>query len=287
MERPAYFMATSRELPDDIWDEVGKRLQIDAESTKDFTHIRNYRQTSKSFAESKQFASVEFSRAVKEFFKLDPNVAPTRHQKCVFAARQGNVRALEEQHLLRPSCELSFREIVVQPLNEKDFLLVMDWCIREGLSKPEIVNILCRAGRLDALKWICQGSVHIYDFYEQNGYLFSDAVNSKNIKLVKWLLENNCPDSGGFLSNTLEFAACNGDIKMIRLLYKNNCGALDERVFAGAAIFGDISICEYLLRKKCPFDESTIRAALSFQRLSVAQWLKDNGCPWPTNKLRK
>lgn len=83
------------------------------------------------------------------------------------------------------------------------------------------------------------------------------------------------------MSNSLFTAAArNGNLEMLKWLWKETDCQWDERTFPMAAERGRLDVCQWLRRKRCPWDALTFFLAAGTGNMKMLMWLKENGCDW-------
>lgn len=129
-----------------------------------------------------------------------------------------------------------------------------------------------------------------------------NAVERKNIALVKYLHEHGCPWSdkavataaglgerdilGYLLGNgcptspqAIATAAETGRLDIVRLLHELGCH-WDKSACRMAAHFGYLDILGYLHERGCPWSKGTIKHAMQQKQFDCLKYAVENDCPW-------
>jgi hypothetical protein len=167
---------------------------------------------------------------------------------------------------------------------------------------PDLCKYAAEFGHLDLLIWANQNK------FIMNKNLMEVATDNGRTNIVKWLLTNtkfefpsgrnytrqyvryfNLADfaaahndlellkmtNSGFSRDCLNHAASNGNIKMLKWLFKKNCTG-SEYTSACAARNGHLEAMIYL-EEICGFDYKVRKFAKEHNQLEILNWLDNNG----------
>lgn len=99
-------------------------------------------------------------------------------------------------------------------------------------------------------------------------------------KLLKLAMKNGCElnkSNGKF--NTCDFAACSGNLTILKLARLNGVG-WQEKTFEIAAEYNHFHIIKYLKKYNCPWNTEPCEWAANNGNLEILKWLRKNNCPW-------
>ena len=128
------------------------------------------------------------------------------------------------------------------------------------------------------------------------------AFECNNLKILSYLLENNCPvytniynyikintsvecikylHDKGFKwdKNHCQIAAENGNLEVLSYLHENKC-PWDKEACSLASRMGHLECLKYLHENGCPWNECSTDAASCMGHLQCLKYLHENGCPW-------
>jgi hypothetical protein len=124
------------------------------------------------------------------------------------------------------------------------------------------------------------GHLHILKFLEGYGYKYKNmfacdaAALHGNLKMLKWLINNNYPLEEGICGS----AACGGHINIIKWLMKNWDCIIDEETCEDAIMWGQLDTLKWLIEQKCPMNpDGCYLQAGRDNKYDIIEWLKDNG----------
>jgi hypothetical protein len=176
----------------------------------------------------------------------------------------------------------------------------LQWLIKERHS-PLYVTISSYAaarGHLDVLIYLhkikfqfdpetsmraaLNGHLHILQFLHGNGYQWHAdtcrvAIHGGHLSVLQWLYEHGCPRDASAMKKA---TAAVGNINIMDWLLQRDGAELPELVMCTAAFHGQLTMCEYLLDKRCPLASRVCTHAAQGGQLNVLIWLRQHGCPW-------
>jgi hypothetical protein len=143
----------------------------------------------------------------------------------------------------------------------------------------DVTNFLAQNGKLDCLQFL-----HSRDYNILHEEVFTSAVLSRNIDMIKWLYDIGCPFDKKIINKTVtkffnEFASSTPTV--YQLLLSWGC-EIDPRTCKKAARFGDIEILKIFYAYGCPPDDEIINKAALNGHLHVIVWALGHGCNWST-----
>lgn len=138
-----------------------------------------------------------------------------------------------------------------------------------------------RNGHLDAIKYyysnIYNGSFTKYEF--SNNIMFY-AIKSKNIELIKWLINHNAPLSVGHFIESVK----DNDTLIIKTIYRYAKSLLIPNLFnrnliSIAVLHNNIDVLKFLLRNGCRYHNDICNTATQVGYLECLRYLHTFGCP--------
>ncbi len=166
-------------------------------------------------------------------------------------------------------------------------------------TDTSVMKNIARHGNLEMLKYLHEKGC------PWDGTVAHKAAKYGSLECLKYLIENGCPwfkDSicndaiknnkykrilnylikkgAKLTSDTFHIAACDGTVKMLKLLHKNKC-PFNKVAMANAVYAGSLSRLKYLRKIGCPWDKLThIYANRNKDKHPECyQYVVENGCP--------
>ena len=119
----------------------------------------------------------------------------------------------------------------------------------------------------------------IYSQFKANiEEIMDGAVVTGNLKMVKWARMNG--SNWGY--HTYDMAARYGQIKVLKLLYKNNCSINTTVIYNSAASNGQLEVLKWAHKKGWPLIDNICSIPALNGHLEVIKWAHENGCEWST-----
>eukprot|EP00953_Heterococcus_sp_UTEX-ZZ885_P031708 16610-Heterococcus_DN1.PRE.12 len=109
------------------------------------------------------------------------------------------------------------------------------------------------------------------------------AARNGHLATLKWLHEQGCP---WIFDEICGEAAESGNIEMLLYLKQQGC-EYNADTMRGAAGFGHLPLCEFLLAEQCPWTDTATGWAAWGGEISTLRWLRESGCPWNANTMLK
>jgi hypothetical protein len=82
------------------------------------------------------------------------------------------------------------------------------------------------------------------------------------------------------------YAAVSGNVEIVKFLVEEGVVRTNTAVtIHTAALFGRLSVCQYLRTLGCPWARLTSKFAAKSGNLATLRWLIENGCPWDPHSL--
>jgi len=161
----------------------------------------------------------------------------------------------------------------------------MEWLLDIGCK---INNLSFRySNKITTLKWLYDNGSNIDSYatclVKKNSYLnydFSNYISNEeitnqetNLELLQWLRSIKCC----WNNETFNYAVLNGDIQIIKWLYKNNCPysftTQENKIISSAIKFGSISNIIWLIEHYCPINENMMSVAAQCGHIHIIKWL--------------
>uniref|UniRef100_A0A6C0CAR3 Uncharacterized protein n=1 Tax=viral metagenome TaxID=1070528 RepID=A0A6C0CAR3_9ZZZZ len=157
---------------------------------------------------------------------------------------------------------------------------IYEWLIENNLFKYDItmMQYIAHYGNLECLQYLHSKKYNILD--EQ---VFAEAVVSRNIELIIWLHELDCPsDESAVCAAIREPADAEKTIVILKLLINWGC-KLPEDICTVAARNGDLETLKFLYAQRCPINVHTLIMAAGNGHLHIIIWCRSQGCAWNEN----
>ena len=137
-----------------------------------------------------------------------------------------------------------------------------------------------RSGNLAFMKWGLSFSPLVNEEY-QGEFLVCDAVESGNIELVRWLVE----EKGYYVTEEAVMASAGtGQLDMLRWVYDETSCHI-EAVLDDALQNGQECVIPWLVEQGCSLDEETLYEAAENSTPAVVACLLDLNCPYDETTL--
>jgi hypothetical protein len=175
-----------------------------------------------------------------------------------------------EKHIspkLRPKSELKFLKMTFK--NARDAVERSKIKVEESFNISEFTSISQMELAWDNYRWGKNG-------YQGTQEWFCYKVARMNkLEYLVWLREvKNCD----WEINTIEGAAIQGNLSMVKYCVENEC-PMDAEACAYAAGEGHLDVLKYLREHDCPWDYWACRFAHRFNRVDCLNYLTEQKCP--------
>lgn len=190
------------------------------------------------------------------------------------AAFNGHLNILQYFHKMKDTLD-SYEQILYQHASEGGRLDVIRWGGRKRYAFNNVaacVNMAVRGGNLDLVKWFREKNTP----WNDETYLF--AVQSGNVELLHYLLENGCDLHPLSYNEAVQRDDKGKALEIFEWLHQNNV-AWDEETCKFAARKGNLDALIYARTNGCAWDQRTILEAVEYGRIDVVQYCLDNDCP--------
>ena len=179
-------------------------------------------------------------------------------------------RDIFETHIvpkLRPKSELKFLKMAFK--NARDAIERSKIKVEESFNISEFTSISQMELAWDNYRWGKNG-------YQGTQEWFCYKVARMNkLEYLVWLREvKNCD----WEINTIEGAAIQGNLSMVKYCVENEC-PMDAEACAYAAGEGHLDVLKYLREHDCPWDYWACRFAHRFNRVDCLNYLTEQKCP--------
>jgi len=162
---------------------------------------------------------------------------------------------------------------------------IFEWLIQNNYFQynKQIVANVASSGNLDCLQFIYSKGFNIL-----HKIVFESAVLGRNIEMITWLHNINCPVDVEAINMTIftpykkHFTS---SPTILKLLLSWNC-PVSKNACTAAASDGDLEILKILHEHDCMIDDRIINKAAINGHLHVIIWALEHGCVWNTNTCR-
>lgn len=233
----------------------------------------------------------------------DSKGCPWSSSVCIFAAEASNLEVLEYAH--SEGCRLSASTATAALRG--GHIDVYSWLVAKGCKVDQFTaSEVARRGNLEELQRMKDLSVKKC----LNEIVAAAAADGGSEETWQWLIENGCPFGVGSYEavmrkghlgifkrmvdhtneNDLSFfqterylplAALFGHLPLLKHAVDSAGMTMDDKVCAGAAKGGHLSILQWARGKGCPWSLSVAKHAASEGHLEVLQWARHHGgCEW-------
>jgi len=158
------------------------------------------------------------------------------------------------------------------------YLHILKWLIQNNHYRHNtiVVDGIAEKGSLDCLQFL-----HSKGYNILSANVFSYAVISRNINLIKWLYEIGCPFDKSATDATIysffhKSMLCS---TILQLLLSWGCD-VDDHICADAARYGEMEILKILYAHGCTLYDEIIDEAAFNGHLHIIIWALEHGCKW-------
>lgn len=170
---------------------------------------------------------------------------------------------------------------------EQGYIDLLNWCIYKNIHIPH--EVYFKTKDIQVVNWLIDNDVkldnyvisHIITlqnikllekcfskFSERSDIFLSEAVESGNIELCKWLRNQNCPFDDDLPSTAIE----NGYISLFEWLIENNC-PYDENIMMDAVLSDSLEIVQYIFNRGYEKSRNSCFNAVKIGNLQILKWL--------------
>jgi hypothetical protein len=174
----------------------------------------------------------------------------------------------------------------------------LQWLRNEqGCALPDDISFYAaRSGSVDTLRWLrecgssfntetCKGAaasaqLHVLQFLYDEGCEWdkeacSAAAKHNHFSTLQWLHDQGCLwDEWAICGDAAEV----GSMEMLLYLKQLDC-EYHEDTMIGAAMRGQLAICQFLVAELCPSNAMACTAAAGAGHFEVVRFLHESGCP--------
>ncbi|GFH53311.1 hypothetical protein CTEN210_09787 [Chaetoceros tenuissimus] len=212
----------------------------------------------------------DHDRALKILKLLREFSVPWSGQTCKAAAKAGNFTAL--QWAVSMGCPWD-RQGCAEYAAEHGDIEVLKWMKSQGCEWDEDIGAgAAKKGHLETLKWLKSDGCPC-----NNEDTFANAIQSGNITMVEYCVNNDPSSDYSFYENAIEHFE--DPIPVIKLFQKKQYPS-DELACTHAACQGDLKLLRWLRFQGFPWDERTCNWAVQNNDFAMLKYAHENGCPW-------
>lgn len=226
---------------------------------------------------------------------------------CVYAIKYDNFECLKfaQEHGAPPINKVQFYANTINKFIKNGNIEMLKYIHEHGVEyNSDMLISAVKYGQIDMLKYI-----HKEWKKPLRCYLYTIAIENKQIKCFQYLYSNNCPQYNtgfeyyqkaiyngdlnfiirlqdmGFVYNfnNIKCAAHHGHLHIVKYYYEH-CRQSDDKltteVFSMAAISGNMELIIYLHDLKCPWNEQVLEKAVKYGHTKIVKYLYENGCPY-------